>query len=57
MSKQRPTLDQAPTQSGRTRHQNRGAVTGASYNRDDVGSFCSPYSLPSPLEGDVVAQS
>ena len=23
----------------------------------DVGSCCSPYSLPSPLEGDAVAQS
>ena len=58
MSKQRPTLDQGPTQSERTRHQSRDVVIGAS---DDIGlnmgSCGAPYSISSPLKSDAVAQS
>ena len=49
MSKQRPTLDQGPTQNGRTRHETRDAVVGASDDRARCGkllfAILSPVSL------------
>ena len=56
MSKQRPTLDQGPTQSERTRHQSRDVVKEASDDRT-VGSCGASYSISSPLKSDAVAQS
>ena len=57
MLKQRLTLNQGPTKSGRTRDQNRDVVMGASDDRLDVRSCGAPYSLPSLLKDDALARS